>query len=185
MKYFLLRSEAKYTNMPMVSKIPDEINMQDIVHGRLHNFPKIAILPIHENANTNFIDCISSPFLLLSDICMSVVKIYEPNTVSKQMVLLDSKSQMMKTYQLPILPRFHCLTQNSKCNLDNSIIEYAQIDLANVGDCSMFHIADVTKTYTVIRLDMLESMLKRHVKGFSVVEIDTVDSNKNKYLEVF
>lgn len=174
MKYFLLKSETKYTNMPVVERIPEKINLQDIVNGRLYNFPQVSILPIHENINTEFIDCISSPFLLLSDICMSVVKLYEPNITSKQIVLLDSKNKIMQTYHLPILPRIHCLTENSKCNLDKSVIEYLEINMINIGNLSIFHIADVSKTYTVIRLDMLESMLKRNLKGLNVTEIDTI-----------
>ena len=86
----------------------------------------------------------------------------------------------MQTYNVPIIPRVK-LTVNSKCNIDKSIIGYAEIDIGKIGRCGLFNIADVTKVYTVIRLDILESMLKRNVKGLNICEIDTVNTSMKKY----
>ena len=172
MKYFLLNSDPIYDTMPYIMTLPKLFDVKDIMIGKSQNLPDVSIAKIHENINTLFIDIVSSPFLLLSKKCMKVITMYEPNIISKQVVLLDSKNKKMQTYHLPILPKIQCLTRNSRFNLDKSLIEYGELDLDKIGSHSIFHIADVKNRYTIIRLDILESMLKRGARGFSITEID-------------
>ena len=78
----------------------------------------------------------------------------------------------MNTYHLPLLPIINCLTEKSKFNLDRSYIEYAELDLEKVKHNNIFYIGDSTGNYTVVRLDVLESMLKRGARGLHISELD-------------
>lgn len=173
MKYFLVKSNLNYERVPTIIRIPlKEISPSDLSNKNYYKFKSVTVLPIYEREEFDFIDCVSSPIFLISDICMDVVKIYNPSIVSKNIVLLSEKSGKMKTYHLPLLPVVNCLTEKSKFNSDKSSIEYAELDLAKVKNNNIFYIGDSTGNYTVIRLDVLESMLKRGVRGFHISELD-------------
>ncbi|MFI3212248.1 MAG: hypothetical protein R3Y24_02805 [Eubacteriales bacterium] len=173
MNYYLLESDPLYKEMPYIKSLSKDFDLNNIRSAQSHKLPDISIAYIYENPDTNFIDIVSSPFLLCSDLCMKVIKIYEPYIISKKISLLDTTNKIMRTYDLPILPRLNCLTENSEFNLDKSVIKYAELDLIKVKHHSIFHIADAKNMYTVIRLDMLESMLKRGAKGLSITKLDT------------
>lgn len=174
LRYFIVKSDEKYTDMPRIARLPDGFNVRDVSPENALKLPKTSIALLHENEHLNFTDIVSSPFLLLSELCMGVVQFYEPSIPEKYMVLLESPHKLMRTYHIPILPKLHCLSQASVLNLDGSVIKYAELQLSKIGDHSIFQIADVTSIYTVLRLDILESMLKRGAKGFSIVEVDTI-----------
>lgn len=169
-----MTSDEHYTDMPRIARLPDGFDVRDVSPENAIKLPKTSIALVHENEHLNFTDYISSPFLLLSELCMGVVQFYEPSIPEKYMVLLESQHKLMRTYHLPILPKIHCLTKASVLNLDRSIIQYAELDASTIGEHSIFQIADVTSNYTVLRLDILESMLKRGAKGLSIVEVDTI-----------
>lgn len=171
MKYFLIQKDERYLSAPVVKHIPTEIiptiQLRDKAY---HLFPEIMTVPIYEGSDVDFIDMLSAPFLLVSELCFGVIKMYNPYTRSKKMVLMNKDTN--KVYHLPLIPRISCLTENSKLNIDKSHIEYAELDYEKVKQHGIFYIGDSSSNYIVIRLDMLESMFKRGAKGFGIKEID-------------
>ena len=105
---------------------------------------------------------------------MEVVTLYEPQVISKQIILLDMETPQRETYYLPILKQIHCLAEGSEWNLDKSVLSKGVINLEPVGDTSIFQLADMKNIYTVIRIDVLESMLKRGARGVGITPLQTV-----------
>ncbi len=151
-----------------------KIDPREIRPGHSHKLPGRQILDIRPNPHLVFIDVISSPFLLLSKRCMEVVTIYEPQAISKQIILLDMETPQKKTYFLPILKQIPCLAGGSEWNRDKSVLFKGIINLEPVGDTSIFQLADMKKIYTAVRLDLLESMLKRGARGIGITPLETV-----------
>lgn len=174
MTYFLLESDKLYENTPVSKGLPPEFNVQDIMNVEYKNFPDIGLVFIHENKETQFIDCVSSPFTMVNEKCMEVINMYKPSIMAKIIVLLDTKNELTGTYYVPLLPKIDCLTSNSKFNLDKSYIEYAEIDLSKVGNAPIFYLDGVKKGVIVIRLDVVESMLKRGVTGLYLKKLDVI-----------
>jgi len=174
MKYFLLKSDPKYTDMPWVKTIPKEIDVRNIRIEEAHKLPMVTMVSIHESAYTDFIDVISSPFLLFSEKCMKVIKLYEPYILSKFIGLFDSKNHKKETYHLPILPRIDCVTKECKIKLNKQEMQLIELDLSQIGKHAIFQIDDVNFRYVVIRLDIVESMLKREARGLHLTELKTI-----------
>lgn len=173
MIYFLIESDERYQNRPVVKGIPtDKLSTSDLYNKRYHLLPQTSILSLYNYSEVDFVDVISSPVLFLSDLCLKVAKMYQPKLVSKDFVFIDEKGGQTKTYHLPLFPRIECLTQNSRFNLNKSKIEYAELDFQKVKKHPIFYIGDSTGNYTVIRLDALESMLKRGARGIKITELD-------------
>lgn len=173
MNYFLLNCDPHYVDAPVIASWQDKVDPRNICPGKSQRLPDRQILNVLPNAHMVFSDVLSSPFLLLSQICMDVVKIYETHTVSKQMILLDLENRQKQTYYLPILQHATCLAEGSRWSMDKSVLLEGVLDLSKVGDLSIFHLADLKNRYTVIRLDVLESMLKRGARGLGITQLKT------------
>ena len=104
MNYFLIETDPLYVDAPVLQDWNGKIDRTKIKPGLSHQLPARTILNIYPNAHTTFTDIVDFPFLLLSKVCMDVVKLYEPQIVSKQIILLDTENRNKQTYYLPILP---------------------------------------------------------------------------------
>ena len=96
---------------------------------------------------------------------------YEPRTIFKEIVLLDQKHAKTCTYYLPILEYIDCLDAASKLTRDRSTVLEAVIDLEKVGDHSIFYLEGVGNLYTVARLDIVESFLRRNAIGMDLLPV--------------
>ena len=52
------------------------------------------------------------------------------------------------------------------------------MNLSKVGTEGIFHISDLSRFYTVVRLDVLESILKRGVRGIKVTQMETEPADR-------
>jgi len=175
MKYFLLYQDPLCTDVPVIQNWSGKIDPRTIMPGKSHEIPARQMLGIAENPYTVFTDVLNSPFLLLSKAYMDAVTLYEPQIVSKQIILLDGKNRKTEIYYLPILPHVRCLAEGSCFSPDRSVLKTGILNLERVKEHSIFHIADLTRFYTVVRLDLLESMLRRSMHGVGITELPTVE----------
>lgn len=174
MNYFLLHSDPRYVDSPELLDWSGKIDPRNIRPGFSHKIARRQILNIRPNPYVVFTDVISSPFLLLSKKCMDVATLYEPQIISKQIILLDMETPQRETYYLPILKQIPCLAAGSEWNLDKSVLRKGVLDLEAIGDTSIFQLADMQSIYTVIRVDILESMLKRGARGIGITPLQTM-----------
>ena len=178
MKYFLLKSDPQYEDMPYIQRLPEGLDVRDICPETCHKLPRTSIAFLYPNPHVVFLDLVSSPIILFSQRCMEAIRLYEPGTVYKQVVLLDGENEKMQTYALPILPKLACLAEGSRFNLDKSVLEYARLDVSKVGEHSIFTLAGTSGQYMVGRFDLLESMLKRGARGFWIEELETAEGGQ-------
>lgn len=174
MKYFLLHSDPYFTDVPEILDWSGKVDPRNICPGQSYRIKNRQIFEIRPNPNLVFIDVLSSPFLLVSKTCMDAIRLYEPWIKAKQMILLDTSTPQRKTYYLPILQSIHCLADGSEWNLDKSVLRKGILNLSQIKDASIFQLADLKSRYTVIRMDVLESILKRGVRGVGITPLETV-----------
>lgn len=63
---------------------------------------------------------------------------------------------------------------SSRFSRDRSTIFDCIISRKKVADYTIFYLAEVGNLYTVARLDIVESFLRRGAKGISLCEVKTV-----------
>lgn len=78
MNYFLIETDPLYVDAPVLQDWNGKVDRTKIKPGLSHQLPARIILNIYPNAYTTFTDIVDFPFLLLSKVCMDVVKLYEP-----------------------------------------------------------------------------------------------------------
>lgn len=172
MKYFLLESDSFYSNAPSIINWFGKIDKGNICLGKSHLLPQRMLFEIKNDKDLIFTDIVTHPFLLISDGFQKLVKLYQPRTPFKQVVLMDMITHNFKLYHLPILKKIDCLLEESKTNLDRSEIKEAVLDYEKIKDYSLFQLDNVKGTHIVIRLDLLESALRRKMTGLYIREVE-------------
>ena len=174
MRYFLMEQDEDCIDAPSIINWYDKLDVRKIERGLSGQLPQRVLLDIRENASTVFTDIISTPFLLYSKKVKDSVHIYEPKMPDKQIVLLDSTNHLTELYFMPILERFDCLSDKSELSRDGSVVLRAILDEAQLPDRSIFKLGGTSGVYTIVRLDLAESMLRRGVRGVSLKEVDVL-----------
>lgn len=180
MRYFILENPRNCSKLPDVVNWYSIIDVRNILREKAYLLPRRELLYIRSATDLIWADVICKPFLLLSEMIHDVLIKYEPKTLFRQIILLDEKNAESGTYFLPILEQIDCLHESSELNLDKSVIKKAVLDLSKVGDASFFWIKTVKSTYTVARLDFVESILRRGAQGISLIPLECITrGNRN------
>ena len=174
MQYFIIEGDKRYVDGPNIINWYEKIDIRNINKDNSYKLPKRIVLKVSPNKNIIFTDIITKPFLLVSDKFKKIIQIYEPRIIYKQVALLDQENEKTELYHLPILPKVECLNVKSRFNQDRSIIKEAALDYDKIKDYSLFQISGVKSIYTVIRLDLLESILRRGGRGIAISEVELV-----------
>lgn len=170
MKYFLIKMDQKFDTAPEVKGWFDKIKHSNICVKRSHNIEKRQLLFIESNPNTVFPDILTFPFFLVTAVVRDVVRLYEPNVLFKQIVLLDPRYSKTCTYYLPILNEVDCLSgehRPGKAVNSNCI----KVDTQKISDQSIVYAMLKEKRCVVANLSIVESFLRRGVVGVDLEEI--------------
>lgn len=174
MRYFILKNPDNYSATPDIINWYSVIDVRNICKEKAHLLQRRELLPVRSNPDLVWTDVICKPFLLVSGTVRGLLLKYEPVLNFRQIVLLDEKNELAQTYYLPILERIDCLHDTSELSIDRSVIKKPVIQLSKVGDASVFWIAGVKNTYTVVRLDFAESLLRRETRGIGLLPVECV-----------
>lgn len=172
MKFYILGTDTVYSNYP---KLKNWFGKVDSRNFNSHDSYKISarqILKIQENENTIFTSIIDNPFPLIKKEVKAVFDMYEPRIIYKEIILLDSKYKRAEQYYLPILEEVDCLHETSIYNMNKSLIKKGVIDYEKTEGKTIFRLSGFNHYYMVGRLDLVESILKRDVKGIGLTELE-------------
>lgn len=170
MLFFQMETDRKYVNKPMIINWVEKFPVQDLYEGHYMKIPKRVILNIRSNPATEFVDIISTPFLLVSQKVKKVMELYEPNLQFKEIILLDRKNAFAEEYFLPLLTVKDVLSEKSVFTNNHSVLEKAVLLKEKVGDTAVFFADGAPREAGIWRLDIIESLLFRGAKGFVLNE---------------
>ena len=171
MKYFLLKTDPQFEPMPEVIDWFGRIDRRNICPGQSHQIENRQLFFIKGHPDTVFPDVLSFPFFMVTEKLRDVIEMYEPGTIFKEIVLLDQAHANMGVYYLPVLEYVDCLAPASRLTRDRSMVLEAVMDADKAGDRSIFYLGGVGNLYTVARLDIVESFLRRGAAGIGLTEI--------------
>ena len=98
---------------------------------------------------------------------------YSIKMIYKEIVLLEPKYRYLKIYYLPILREVDCVSENTQCmkysnNVSKLVLKSSKIGRRDI----IFKVVINNKTYNIIRMDLIESILMREAKGIKLEEIE-------------
>ena len=173
MKYFLLETDKKISQLPQIVQLHDKIDVRDIHRESAYKIAHRQLLTVNP-------DVISTPVFLLSQGAKGVVEMYEPWTVWRETVLLDRENEKVSRYFLPFFEEVDCLSKHAVFNLNRSLLKEIVLDGKKLRGHAIFRIAGVEKAYIVGNLDVVESMLKRGLRGIGLTELQVIWREKDE-----
>lgn len=172
MKFYILGTDEDFSNYPKIKNWFRKIDFKNFNIYDAYKIPQRQLLHIEESENTVFTSIIEHPFPLVLSEVKEVFDMYESHIIYKEVVLLDSKNEKTGIYYLPILEEVNCLNERSEFNLNRSIIRKGVIDYERTDGKAIFRLGGVNHYYMVGRLDLVESILKRNVRGIGLKELE-------------
>lgn len=171
MKYFLIETDEK-------NRIPYNINKNHAIDVRMLNREDFDGLPMWNIVEMDFPregffpDMICSPFLLLSEDYLKAVMMYQPDTLFKGIKLWNKASGINATYILAILDGLECMSDRTQFNSVGNRILKLVLDKEKVDSKAVFRFKECDKNGIIGRMDFVESILRRGVKGIKLTEVD-------------
>lgn len=172
MRYYWIKEDKNYTLAPQIKNWFGAFDIRKLKPGYYKEIPKRILFYIEANPNTIFIDILVFPFFLVSEKIRDCLSLFEPNLEFKEFILLDRSNRKAQEYFLPQFSERNCLTKNSQFNLDHSKLNYIELDPEQIKETSIFTLEGVKSRYVIARLDVIESMLRRNVKGLCIEEVN-------------
>ena len=173
MKLFLVETSTG-------NQLPYGINANRAVDLRYANrrsaykIPNCCVVDMKTPREVFSPDILINPFLMVSEKVVKVIEMYTPEVTFKTIYLLETGSEIYETYFMPFVEEVDCLSEQTKRSRGGTeLLEIVLREEAVVGK-PVFRIARFTHVYLIVRLDALESMLRRRVRGITIKELDVV-----------
>lgn len=162
MEYFMLHKYEVLKHEPVVKNWYGKIDVESICIEESYKIPQRTLLHVESDKNLRFYDMIFFPFFCVSDECQKVIKVYEDRYIFKQIVLLDAKNKLVCQYHLPIMECF----QAFNCEVVDGVNVY-EINAKEykIASKSLFQMEYHDEKVVIMRLDLLESLLRRRAYG--------------------
>lgn len=176
MKYFLVSEDKELSERPQMINWYTKIPERYMRWGTYHKVPARTVIFVKENKNIYFPDIITFPFFMISKKIKEVLDLYEPNMGYRQIILIERHYQYVFQYFVPHLPIINCMSPKSKFNMDNSYAIRLILESDKLEDKCVFEIAGLKNRHIIVRLDFLESILRRDgILDFTEIEVERLD----------
>lgn len=173
MKHFIIEAESR-NPLPEIINWYKKINPRHINDQDFYHIKKWTLLDIKISKETIFPDILSDPYFLLSADATKVVESYEPDMQMIQVRLFSQKDQVNLPYYLPILPVIDCLSEQSEFIHGDVDIKKGILMESKTEGRTLFQLAGIDTQRVVIRLDLLESLLRREAVSIRAQELDVI-----------
>lgn len=121
-----------------------------------------------------FADILDTQLFLIRDRVKAVFEMYEPAMIFKTVCILANLTREYASYYIPICPQIDCLSEKSMITLDKSQVKRLVLDYKEVESQSIFQVAGLQTDVTIIRLDVMESLLRTQITEFQFEKIETI-----------
>ena len=172
-RYFLIGTDESYEPVPLMINVRKSIKEEYLEEGESYKQAGISLVNIRNSfdENTKYPDILDQGIFMLSNEAYEVFKLYEPSTIIKRVLLVGENSNEACEYIIPILKKIDCLSNRTIFRRGRYVDEGILIG-KNIPDIALFKIPNVDGMCTVARLDFVESLLKRDMKGICLQTLE-------------
>ena len=171
MRYFVLEVDEDFV-APRLKGWFGRLDTKNFDVGQYDPAPGRMVFHVESHMQTVFTDVILHPRLMVSKRAMHVIKHYEPFVQFVRILLVDRERKDSKAYYIPDLETVDVLTENSRFNLDKSVIHHLEVDADKIRDKTLIQVANVNRTCILIHSNVVESLLRRGMIGIGLQQVD-------------
>ncbi len=167
MEYFRISQDKRYLHPPIITNIRDIIKRRsDAAAGKGEQVADANVAFIAPQPETDFPDILDAQVFLVSDRMKEVFRMYEPSLRFKMVCVLDNIRGAYANYHIPLFPEADCLSPESVVLPDKSAVRELVLCKERIGPGRIFRVAGLRTDAAVIRMDVLESLLRRGIRDF-------------------
>lgn len=170
MRYFFIEPDKNYSTIPTIKNWYDKVPIRRLEKEGLKILPKRCLYRIEEAEHVYYTDILFHPFPMVSSLVKSVVELYEPMLQWKQVILLQQKQGRVEIYYVPLLEEKEYVYEKTKFSITHNKLFELTLEQKKLGDTTIFFLKKESCRFLVLRLDILESLLRRKAKGFLLQE---------------
>lgn len=172
-RYYQIQEDKDYINLPQLKYWEDKEKFKNIIEQKNKKEAGHYVMQIKRREKIVTPDILLSPVFMVTKIARSIINLYEPNIVFKEVILsVFNKEIQERTYYLPLLHNMDCLSDSSEYAPYHSRLIRIVLKREKVGDKAIFSFIDNGKQYIIMRLDLVETLLSRDVHGFNIQSVD-------------
>lgn len=165
MKYFVVSIDTSFVPPSLIGWW-GIIDKKTLSKKSAFQLPKHMIFQVEDHMQMVFTDIIVSPCFLVSQTVKDVIKMYDSNIKFVRIVLYNQERKRSKVYYLPFLD-----TVESHKNVVNSSANLISINKKYVEEKVIMKIENDDETDIIMRMDLVESILRRGTIGIGLKEI--------------
>lgn len=173
---------SRYFFMDQDNTLMDVIGLRDFdIYGSRHIFTwedrekmnDITPLYLDETKGECAPDFIKSPVYMVSEMAKKVIDMYEDDLVFKKIVLIHKEEVKQLVYFHLLLKKIEAVDEGTQY-YSNGMEKHLILNREKIGDHKAFLLADSKIKLPVVSLEVVESLLRRHVMGVTFKEIEVI-----------
>lgn len=160
MEYFILRQDQSITNpiIPLKTDLDDDFVCSSV-------FGEVI-----EKENALYLDYLEKPRRIVSEQLKKLLVKYEDNLAFTAIVFTDVKKGTQRIYWLLDIVKKHCISHETTYYPDGRIKELVINPKKVELDC-IFQIDSKRESFTIVNLDVAESLLRRPFLGIQLQRV--------------
>ena len=174
MRYFFIEPDKNYSTIPTIKNWYNKVPIRQLEREGLKILPRRCLYRIEEADNLYYVDILFHPFPMVSSLVKSVIELYEPMLQWKQVILLHQKQGRVEIYYIPLLEEKEYVYEKTKFTLTHNKLLKLTLEQKKLGDTAVFFLKKESYHFMILRLDVLESLLRRNAKGFLLQEAECI-----------
>ena len=170
MKYFLVEVNEKY-----IAPVPvgwyGIIDKKTLSKKSPYQIGKHLLFPVESNMQMVFTDVMTSPCFMVSETVRNVIRKYDSFIYFIRIILLDKEHRQSMAYYIPYLDT---VPYTIRKDVDKGGKPYFAVDKKSVEEKAVAEITDGHNSHVIMRMDLIESILRRQAVGIGLREIQMI-----------
>lgn len=170
MKYFIVTVDSNYVP-PVPVGWYGKIDRKTLRGKKSYQMPKHLLLYIEKHMQTVFTDIISFPCFMVSKNVRNIIEKYDSFIRFARVVFYDREKKTSMGYYIPFLDRAEPPVINTAHGITDKTMV---LEREKLEGRVIMEIATDDKSRVIMRMDLLESILRRGAIGIGIEEVHIV-----------
>ncbi len=170
MKYFLVEVNENYV-APSPTGWFGIIDRKTLNAKKSYQMPKHLLFQVEKHMQMVFTDVLTFPCFMVSENVRNVIRKYEPFIYFLRIILYDNERKKSMAYYIPYLEKTRYEEKRDETNRN---VRHILVEKKEVGERAIVEISDGHHSHVIMRMDLVESILRRSAIGIGLWEIDMI-----------
>ena len=170
MKYFIVKENENYIAPTPVGWY-GVIDKKTLNRKKAYQMPKHLLFHIEKHMQIVFTDVLTVPCFMVSEMVKEIINKYVPFIWFLRIILYDTERKRSRAYYIPYLEKINYWEEK---NTKSKNSRYICVKREDIKEKVIVEITAEDCSYVVMRMDLVESILRRGVIGIGLQEVEVI-----------